>query len=275
MNRILSILMVVCSTVLMQWHSIGFWTETAGISGWAWSIGLEAAMFWFWYERRLWLFKYLAAIILIAGPWYQITMPIVKNLNNVTVMQSEIKTVTETVTQLSDSLHRYELNSAGRTGWASRIDKTQNKLEAARARLSVLRSAGKKEVIPWRGYLVAGLQALALLIVLTAQLAAVSRLRSGNDSTVIKTVTVKRNKKSGAVTETLLSENYETTIIKVASEISRRLSDFGSQAKLCRSLSLRPADVSMILNYKEKKTAGDPVIGSRALQKLALALEIV
>ena len=274
MNRILSILMVVCSTVLMQWHSIEFWTETAGISGWAWSIGLEAAMLWFWYERRLWLFKYLAAIILIAGPWYQITMPIVKNLNNVTVMQSEIKTVTETVTQLSDSLHRYELNSAGRTGWASRIDKTQNKLEAVRARLSLLRSAGKKEVIPWRGYLVAGMQALALLIVLTAQLAAVSRLRSGNDSTVTKTVTVKRNKKNGAVTETLLPGNYETIILKVASEISRRLSEFGSQAKLCRNLSLRPADVSMVLNYNEKKTAGDIVIGSRALQKMALALEI-
>ena len=89
MRTFFASLMVICSMVLMQIHSIDFWMEKAGPSGWAWSIGLEVAMLWFWYEnkRRLQVFKYLAAFLLIAGPWYQITAPTFQNLNGVAGMQ--------------------------------------------------------------------------------------------------------------------------------------------------------------------------------------------
>ena len=178
----------------MQWHSIGFWTDTAGGSGWAWSIGLEAAMLWLWYERRLWPVKYMAAVLLIVGPWYQITAPTIERLNSVTAIKAEIKAEQKNFTQLSTSLDRYELNSTGRTGWAGRIDKVNVKLEEANARLSILRGKEAKKSAPWRDYVVAGMQAVALLIVLTAQLAAVTSLRSRNVSSVTKTVTAKRKK---------------------------------------------------------------------------------
>ena len=113
MRMTFSIMMVLCSMVLMQIHSIEFWMDKAGASGWAWSIGLEVAMIWFWYEnkRRLQVFKYLAAFLLIAGPWYQITAPTFESLQDVAVMQAEIETAQDAVTQYSRSLKRYEDNS--------------------------------------------------------------------------------------------------------------------------------------------------------------------
>jgi hypothetical protein len=276
MRTFFASVMVICSMVLMQTHSIDFWMEKAGASGWAWSIGLEVAMLWFWYENKrcLQVFKYLAAFLLIAGPWYQITAPTFQNLNSVTVMQAEISAAQDTVTQLSTSLDRYEKRSDKRSGWAGRIDKTQAKLEEARSNLSILRSKKAKKEAPWRSRAVAGMQAAALLIVLTAQLAAVTSLRSRNGSPVTKTVTEKRNGKGHIVTPEQLPERYEEMVSTVAAEIIRRVSEFGSQAKLCKDLGLRPADVSMVLNHNEKKEAGKGTIGGKALQKISGVLEM-
>ena len=120
------------------------------------------------------------------------------------------------------------------------------------------------------------MQAAALLIVLTAQLAAVTSLRSRNGSTVTKTVTVKRNvtRKSNChiVTPGHLPERYEEAVAALAVKITRSVSEFGSQAKLCNGLKLRPADVSMVLNHQEKKDAGTGTIGPKALQKMTVAL---
>ena len=279
MRTFFAVLMVICSMVLMQIHSIAFWMDKAGASGWAWSIGLEVAMLWFWYEnkRRLQIFKYLAAFLLIAGPWYQITAPTFKDLNSVMIMQADIETAQDAVTQLSTSLDRYEKRSDKRSGWAGRIDKTQAKLEEGRAHLSILRSKGLNQVVPWRSRAVAGMQAAALLIVLTAQLAAVTSLRSRNITTVTKTVTAKRNvtrNNSHTAMPEQLPERYEEKVTTIAAEITRLVTEFGSQAKLCKNLGLRPADVSAVLNHSEKKEIGVGTISPKVLQKMVGVMEM-
>ena len=280
MRTFFASLMVICSMVLMQIHSIDFWMEKAGPSGWAWSIGLEVAMLWFWYENkhRLQVFKYLAGFLLIAGPWYQITAPTFENLKGVTVMQAEIETAQDTVAQYTASLKRYEDNSIKFREWGGRIDRAMANLKEARTHLSILRAKGVKKETPWRSRGIAGMQAAALLIVLTAQLVAVTSLRSCNVMTVTKTVTPKhnvtRNGNGHTITLEQLPEHYEKTISIVIVEINRRVADFGSQAKLCKDLGLRPADVSMVLNHNEKKEAGTGTIGPKALQKMAFALGV-
>lgn len=276
MRTLFASLMVICSMVLMQIHSIEFWTKTAGASGWVWSIGLEVAMFWFWYEnkRRLQVFKYLAAFLLIAGPWYQITAPTFESLTSVTVMQAEVETAQDRVAQLSISLDRYEKRSDKRSGWAGRIDKTQAKLEDARAKLSTLRDKGAKKEAPWRSRTVAAMQALALFIILTAQLAAVTNLRSRNGSTVTKTVTAKRNVTRNAVITEHTTERYEETVKAVAEEITRQVEELGSQAKLCRQTGLRPEYVTAVMNHEEKKKTGGAITPT-GLKKVADALGMV
>lgn len=276
MRTLFASLMVICSMVLMQIHSIEFWTKTAGASGWVWSIGLEVAMLWFWYEnkRRLQVFKYLAAFLLIAGPWYQITAPTFESLTSVTVMQAEVETAQDRVAQLSISLDRYEKRSDKRSGWAGRIDKTQAKLEDARAKLSTLRDKGAKKEAPWRSRTVAAMQALALFIILTAQLAAVTNLRSRNGSTVTKTVTAKRNVTRNAVITEHTTERYEETVKAVAEEITRQVEELGSQAKLCRQTGLRPEYVTAVMNHEEKKKTGGAITPT-GLKKVADALGMV
>ena len=269
MRTLFPSLMVICSTVLMQIHSIEFWTKTAGPSGWAWSIGLEVAMLFFWYEnkRRLQVFKYLAAFLLIAGSWYQITAPTFKDLSSSADIQADIETAQDTVTQYATSLKRYEDNSVKFREWGGRIDRATANLKEARAHLSTLRAKGAKEVAPWRSRAVAGMQAAALFIVLTAQLVAVTVLRSRNETTVTKTVTAKRNVTRNAVTEQK-PEDYEETVLAVADKIRRKVKEFGSQAKLCKEFGLRPADVTAVLNHNEKKEAGVGMVSPKVLQKM-------
>jgi len=277
MRTFLAVVMVICSMVLMQIHSIEFWTKTAGASGWAWSIGLEVAMLWFWYEnkRRLQVFKYLAAFLLIAGPWYQITAPTFENLNSATVMQAEIEMAQDTVMQLSTSLDRYEKRSDKRSGWAGRIDKTRAEWKEARAHLSALRSKGAKEDAPWRGYTVAAMQGVALFIVLTAQLAAVTSLRSRNGSTVPVRNETKRNdtpKRNGAPKQT--KEGFDASVESVAVEIRSRIFEFGSQTKFAKHHGIRPANITAVLNHKERKETGGEIISAGGLAKIVAAMEV-
>jgi hypothetical protein len=278
MNKTAAVLMIICSTVLMQWHSIDFWRETTGDwSGAAWSIGLEAAMLWFWFEGRRWswLIKYIAALLLVAGPWYQITGPTVESLYRFTVTQAKIETAQERVAQLSASLIRYETNSAGRTGWARRIDKTQTRLDEARERRASLQTQVAEYGAEWRGYAVVGMQALALLVILTAQLAAVTSLRNRNGVTVTKRNTPKRN---GTVKRNVISERtpegFDEKVESMADTIRFRLSDFGSQAKMAKQLDIRPANITAVLNHKERKESGGETISPTGLEKIVDALGI-
>ena len=287
MRTLFASLMVICSMVLMQIHSIAFWMDKAGQSGWAWSIGLEVAMLFFWYEnkRRLQVFKYLAAFLLIAGPWYQITSPTFKDLNSVTVLQAEIETAQDAVTQYAASLKRYEDNSVKFREWGGRIDRATANLKEARAHLSTLRAKGIKHDAPWRSRTVAGMEAAALFIVLTAQLVAVTVLRSRNGTTVTvlrsrngttvtKTVTAKRNVTRNTVIAEHTSERYEKTVKAVAEEITRQVEEFGSQAKLCRQTGLRPEYVTAVMNHEEKKKTGG-AITPNGLKKIVDALGMV
>ena len=278
---VLATVMVIGSIFLMQWHSIEFWTDKVGESGLYLSIGLEAAMLWFWYDSRnrfIGFCKYLSAFLLIAGPCYQITASTFQNLSSMIVMQADIETAQDAVTQYSRSLKRYEDNSIKFREWGGRIDRATANLKEARAHLSTLRAKGVKKEAPWRSCAVAGMQATVLFLMLTAQLTSVTYLRFRNVTTVTKTVTPKRNvTRNGnghTVTPEQLPERYEEKVATVATEITRRVAEFGSQAKFCKGLSLRPADVSMVLNHNEKKETGSATISGKALQKVVDAMGV-
>ena len=273
MKTFFAIIMVLCSMILMQIHSIEYWTQKAGSTGWAWSIGLEIAMLWFWYENKpfLKLFKYLSAFLLIVGPWYQITESTFENLNNASFIQAEISAAQNTIDQLSISLSNYEERSGIRSGWSGRIDKTQIRLDKVRMQLSILRAKEVKGSKPWRERTIAGMQLAALFIILTAQLAAVTSLRSRNNSSITKNITKNHNRKHNRKNNIVTEQGQEShdLIIKAAAErINALVQDYGSQARLCKDLNLRPADISNILNHKEKKEAGAATISQKALQKI-------
>lgn len=278
MNKYAAWFMILCSMALMQWHGAHFWYEQTGdwISGIGISFCLEVAMLSLWYvglEGFLWCAKWVAAFLLIAGPWYQMTSPTIGTLQTAIDLNNRISTINNEVAELIASKQRYESNSDKRPGWRQDIRMARTDLKEVRAKREALLDERASLPFIWRPLMAALMQAAALLIVLTAQLAAVTSLRSRNGSTVTKTVTAKRNVTRNAVTEQNL-EDYEATVTAVAAEITRQVEELGSQAKLCRQIGLRHEHIAAVLKHEEKKEAGEATITPKMLQKMVGVLEV-
>ena len=146
-------------------------------------------------------------------------------------------------------------------------------LKEARAQLSTLRAKGAKKEAPWRSRVVAGLQAAALLIVLTAQLAAVTSLRSRNGSTVpIRNETKRNDTPKRNVAPEQSTDDFDASVETVAAEIRSLIPSFGSQTKLAKHYGIRPANITAVLNHKERKETGGEIISAGGLAKIVEAM---
>ena len=274
----INLVMVITSFGLMQWHSIEFWKITTGPdTGWAWSIGLEIAMLCLWYDQKHRFLKYIAALILIAGPWYQMTSPAIRNIQNTNAIETEIEIETRRVDQLSKSITIYENNSITIRGWAGRIDRTQKAKDELSARINELHTELSKQNSTWREYLITGVQSAALLIILMAQLSAVSNLgtRQTTGTTKPEPVIHTTSKPKRPATEISISkfEDFDRTVEIAATEITRELSKHDSQKALAQTLGIDQKSISLILNHKKRKLSGTERISSNALNKVLKALK--
>lgn len=288
----INLLMIITSFCLMQWHSIQFWLSAAGPSGWAWSIGLEIAMLCLWYDRKHRFLKYIAAAILIAGPWYQMTSPAIHNIQNTNAIEIEIEIETQRLDQLSKSIMIYENNSITKWGWAGRIDRTQKAKDELSARITELHSELSKQNATWREYMVAGVQSAALLIILIAQLSAVSNLGTRQTEGKKPSEPKRKTKQIEPVLQRHASEiskasakdfdsisisnfdDFDVMVETVAAEIIIELSKHNSQKALAETLGIDQKSISLILNHKKRKLSGTERISSNALNKVLKALEI-
>ena len=275
LDKKMAIVVIILSTVLMQIHSIEYWTGVTEFYGVAWSIALEAAMLWLWYQRRLFLIRVLAAMILIAGPWYVLTEPTIESLQDKAEIQNQILSAQGMVERLTASLIRYETNSAGRLGWSGRIDSTMTKLELAEEDLQRSRKKAASLGFEWRLYMVAGMQASVLLIVMITQLLAVAGLR---DSAITKVVS-KDSKGPPKLRLTPKSASGTTEYDRAVEAVIRALKvkpgEFGkTQTALAEYFDIRPADITMLFKHTERRVAGSETISKVALQKMVVKLNI-
>ena len=274
----------------MQWHSIEFWKITAGPdTGWAWSIGLEIAMLCLWYDRKHRFLKHIAALILIAGPWYQMTSPAVRNIQKTNAIETEIEIEIQRFDQLSKSLDTYQKNSRERLGWRDEIRETESAISELSPRINELHSELSKQNSVWREYMITGVQSGALLIILVAQLSSVSNLGTRQTSRTIKPKpsiqTISKTKRSATkisqVTTKLFNEiltsnfeDFDKTVENCATEIKTALSKYNSQKALAQTLGVDQKSISLILNHKKRKLSGTERISSNALNKVMKMLEI-
>ena len=266
LDKKMAIVVIILSTILMQIHSIEYWTGVTESYGIAWSIALEAAMLWLWYQRRLFLIRVLAAIILIAGPWYVLTEPAVKSLQELSQSGHHIASAEAKVERLNKSLDRFEKNSMSKLGWSGRIDRTMAKLELAEDELQKTKDKTMSLGFKWRLYMTAGMQASVLLIVLITQLLAVAGLR---DCHVSKPESKSRNPSKPLRNNSAETSKYEQAIKAVALAIKGKLPEHGgSQKALAEHYGFRPKDVSMLFNHAERQKDGKEIISRKALQSM-------
>ncbi len=281
--------MIITSFCLMQWHSIEFWIAEAGPSGWAWSVGLEIAMLCLWYYKKHYSLRYIAAIVLIAGPWYQMTSPAILSIQTTNSIETEIEIETERFDQLSKSLTLYESNSVTKWGWAGRIDRTQKLKDELSEQIKELHSELSKRNSQWREYMVTAVQSAALLIILTAQLSAVSNIGIKQPvRTKSPTPSIRQKSKptrtiieiSKPVTDnfekisTSNFEDFDKTVETVAAEIIQELPNHDSQKALAETLGTGQKSISLILNHEKRKLSGTERISSSALNKVLKGLEM-
>lgn len=253
------ILIILSATILMQIHSIAFWTEyTNPYVGWAWSLTLEAAALWLWYHSGV-VYKFfaiLASSLLLLGPLYQLSAPVFVTQDSDIKTQLLITNQKQEIQQLELSLQQFLNNSDKRIGWAKRIDRTQDALDTARNRLRQLHEQ-KSSTQSWQVIAITIMQACILCVVMGTQILAINALRS---------IPFKHYKEPG----------FDGMVDYVSQRINKLLPNFeGKQNKLAEHFDFRPADVSLVRNHVDRIAQGRDVISEAALRRMYNVLRAV
>ena len=178
--------------VLLQAHAIRFWVEAitgewggwtwtlllTPWKGWGWAVALEAIALWGWgrtgrskgWQRATWAFlAVVVSLLLIIGPLYRVSDPIVRQLATPDVQVADgprVRNVRAGIAGMEADAAIYR-----KTGATGNLRKTQRDLRADRAKLDGMLAMQEREAqrragsLDWRRWLVIG-QELAAIIVL-------------------------------------------------------------------------------------------------------------
>ena len=282
----LNVLMLTLSISLIQWHSIQFWMEATGIIGPLWSVAIEAAALWLWWQRRIWL-ACLSSIILALGPLSFLAIPayeavqLEKQRQESVVQQKAL--LQSSITQLTTALDSYHQTSQSRLGWAARIDETQTALQNQRTRYENLLIETQHQHRNTLPYLIVSIETLAISILMLTQILALHALRNVSISKrTIETV-------GACLPETLIpaedrvstlskqiettDEEFETNVTDVSKNLAELLKvETISQAEWARRNGISKKSVSMLLNHSKRKTEGKECISRNELRHISQCL---
>ena len=260
-----SILIITISAVLMQFHSIAFWMEYAGNTGVGFSLALEVVALWLWWQRCNWL-AVIASALLIGGALFQLSAPVIENIYRNDNSQKLAVMHRAEIKQLTESLSRYDQNSAERLGWSVRIDRAQSELTQARKNLKQALAPQKIETAAQLS-LILFMQALALILFMIAQTIAIKKLPFTG---VIKKKAIARITKGKNTNLT----DFDRRVILAAEKIENLLPAFDKKKKLIAAkMNVRPADISLALKHIEKIEQKEKTVSLPALEKMEKVIQ--
>lgn len=146
LNRVPALALLIGAVVLLQLHSIAWWSEYDNQTGWLWAMVIEAGAVWLWAARRWYcnLIAVFATALALIVPLSELAQPVLDD-------QRTAQTAADTLPQrtaaaaarirsLEASLAQYNANSQYRAGWHGLIGDTQAQLTAAREDLARLQA---------------------------------------------------------------------------------------------------------------------------------------
>lgn len=279
-------LMLLLSISLIQWHSIQFWMEATGVVGPLWSIAIEAAALWLWWQQRI-LLACFASVILTTGPLTYLALPTYEALQieqqNLINLDQRKALIQDSIDQLTSALESYQQTSESRLGWAARIDETQTALQQERQRfenLIIETQNQNRNVLP---YLTVSIETLAISILMLTQILAIHALRNVSISKhTIETVSTSLPEEpvpNGVSVSTLskhietTDEEFETTVTDVSKQLAGCLKvETISQAEWARRNGVSKKSVSMLLNHSKRKAEGKECISRNELRHITECL---
>jgi hypothetical protein len=272
---LLPLLILPLAITLLQWHSVPFWQAPAGFwPGLGWSVLLELISLWLWFRPgRRWLrpLAWATTALLLAGPLYQVSDPLVREI--VALRQADgaysaqMAAVQAEVAEAERSLDRYQrLSLDGRFGWQGHIDQTQAALAARRADLQTLRAARAETDtaarLNWRRVGKVGGQLLSLVIFQAAILLAIRALADAvhRPANAVQTP-VAAPQPAADPTERLVLElqQFMQTLLKAGR----------SYAHIAEETGVGKGHLSLLMNHFDRAKRGDRVLGEAALRGIA------
>lgn len=182
-----AIILLIGGLLLMQIHSMEFWTEHTGSAGYLWSLMIEGAAVWLWASssKSKALLAMIASVLALAGPLYQVATPILDDLQSsqkeIVVSVEQKQSLKDEIITLESALNTYLSNSESRVGWAQRIDSTTNQLVQSRKDLhSLYQAETEVKPQPWQAIALVAMQALALIVIQLTLVMAIRSLRVFN-----------------------------------------------------------------------------------------------
>jgi len=282
-------LMLALSICLIQWHSIQFWIASTGVIGPLWSIAIEAAALWLWWQQRF-LLACCASLILVVGPLTYLAMPVYESAQLEDQKQLHLSDrkvlLQDSIAQLSSALKSYQQTSESRVGWAARIDETQSALQAERQRfenLIIETQAQSRNALP---YLTISIETLSITILMLTQILAIHALRGVSTSKPqIETVSTDLPEEpvtAGDAVSTLSKrfeipdDEIETTVTELSKRLTEALKvETISQAEWARRNGVSTKSVSMLLNHSKRKAEGKECISKNELRNIAEHLKLI
>ena len=167
--RVFTVALLLMAVAILQWHAIAFWTVHTGPLGWMWAVGIEGAAVWLWWrpERVVRVIGLVASVLSLAGPLHQVGYPVLEAVERAEAAEvarvSRIEVLRGTLQAEKESLRHYQHLSGKRLGWASRIDRAQERIDEANDELTHLMSERRSGGHAW-GLVVVGMEALALVL---------------------------------------------------------------------------------------------------------------
>ena len=146
MKKIPALLLLIGAVVLLQTHSIKWWSQYDAQTGWLWAVVIEAGAIWLWSANN-WLRNIIAACataLALIAPLHELASPVLEQQQAATQAADSLPARTEAaqarVESLEASLAQYNANSEYRAGWHGLIVSTQEQLSAARSELANLQA---------------------------------------------------------------------------------------------------------------------------------------
>ncbi|MBU0499522.1 MAG: hypothetical protein KJ558_07060 [Gammaproteobacteria bacterium] len=254
-----------------------FWTGVVGKPGIAWALVMEAVALFLWYRGNR-LMAVLASLIVITGPLYVLSYPVLsesieKGVNAALIIESRAE-----IASLESSLTQYQGNSGRRSGWADRIDQARRRLDEARGELRDLLQQERGKRQGFQRVIVVSLQVAAVILMMVAQILAVSDLRKWFRPAFRPIETAENPPDSGRGTATnpapvcdapppLPFDRRSLLSKRIAEALT--LPDFsGKGTLLAQACGVRPADISLLINHDRRQREGRETASQRVVEKV-------
>ncbi|MFP4131285.1 MAG: hypothetical protein ACLFVF_04110, partial [Thiohalospira sp.] len=182
LDMTLAAVILIGCTAVIQYHAIQFWTaQVDPVTGWAWSLLLEAVALWLWWRRGIIrALALLASLLVMAGPVYHVSAPLVEELHQGAhaddTREARLDALDQRIEAQKAALERFLENSENRAGWLPAIEDARAELADARQAKAELMSEAENAGMAWREQAIIVMQAVALMLFQVVGVLAVTRL---------------------------------------------------------------------------------------------------